>query len=220
MKKERSGQKTTRTSKRTGRRGPDGEIVLTTKDAARLCKVALSTVVYWFDKGLIKGYKTPGGHRRIFLKDLHEFMRIHGIPITGRLPGEKYRILVVDDQPEAVEFFKRTLESLGDEVEVAVATNGFQAGRLLATFQPNLVFLDIVMPTLDGFEVCKIIQEENRFQDVEIIAITGHGTPQNVQKILEAGASMVLTKPVRVEDIKSIVRARLLESQTSSVVSH
>ncbi len=216
MRKDKASDKMPRRVKRTGRRQANGEVVLTTKDAARLCKVALSTVVYWFDKGLIKGYKTPGGHRRIFLKDLHEFMRVHGIPITGRLPGEKYRILVVDDQPEAAEFFQRTLETLGDEVEVAVATNGFQAGRLLATFQPNLVFLDIVMPTLDGFEVCRLIQEEDHFQDVEIIAITGHGTPQNVQKILEAGASMVLTKPVRVEDIKSIVRARLLESQTSA----
>ena len=204
-----------RRAKRTGRRGPDGEVVVSTKDAARICKVALSTVVYWFDKGLLKGYKTPGGHRRIFLKDLHEFMRTHGIPIAGTLPGEKFRVLVVDDQPEVVAFFQKTLESMGEDVEVAVANNGFQAGRLLATFRPNLVFLDLVMPTLDGFEVCKLIQEEAHIYDnVEVIAITGHDTPRNVQRILEAGASMVLTKPLRVEDVRSIVRTRLLENQS------
>ena len=192
-----------------GRKGPDGEVVLSTKDAARVCKVALSTVVYWFDKGLIKGYRTPGGHRRIFLKDLHEFMRIHEIPITGRLPGEKFRVLVVDDQPEVVQFFERALAEVDGDIEVATAQNGFLAGRLLTTFRPNLVFLDIVMPTLDGFEVCKLIRDEADLRDIEVIAVTGHDTPQNVQKILEAGASLVLRKPVRVSDIKSIVRSRL-----------
>ncbi len=200
-----------RESSQLGRKGPDGEVVLSTKDAARICKVALSTVVYWFDKGLIKGYRTPGGHRRIFLKDLHEFMRVHEIPITGRLPGEKFRVLVVDDQVDVIQFFERALSQVEGDIEVATAQNGFLAGRLLTTFRPNLVFLDIVMPTLDGFEVCKLIRDEADLRDIEVIAVTGHDTPQNVQKILEAGASLVLRKPVRLSDIHSIVRSRLEE---------
>ena len=136
--------------------------VLSTKDAARVCKVALSTIVYWFDKGLIKGYRTPGGHRRIFLQDLETFMTNHKIPLAGRLPDEKFRVLVVDDEPQVAEFFSRTLASLDGEIEFASAVNGFQAGRLLSTFRPNLVFLDIVMPSLDGLRSLQAHHERPR----------------------------------------------------------
>ena len=194
-----------------------GDVVLSTKDAARICQVALSTIVYWFDKGLIKGYKTPGGHRRIFLKDLHEFMESHGIPITGRLPDEKYRVLVVDDQHEIIEFFQRVLGGYDGRVEMASAMNGFQAGRLLTTFRPDLVFLDIVMPTLDGFEVCKLIRDDNDLRDIDIIAVTGHGSSDNVSKILESGASLVLRKPVRLDEIHRILNERIGDEESTSI---
>lgn len=204
--KESKSRKRQASSTRRGRRG---DTVLSTKDAARICQVALSTIVYWFDKGLIKGYKTPGGHRRIFLKDLHEFMESHGIPITGRLPDEKYRVLVVDDQRDIIEFFHRVIGGYDGRVEMASAMNGFQAGRLLTTFRPDLVFLDIVMPTLDGFEVCKLIRDDNDLRSIDIIAVTGHGSPDNVAKIVEAGASMVLRKPVRLDEVHQILDDRI-----------
>lgn len=169
----------------------------------------MSTIVYWFDKGLIKGYRTPGGHRRIFMHDLEEFMRDHQIPLSGRLPDEKFRVLVVDDEPKVIDFFVRSLESMNSEIEVASAVNGFQAGRLLSTFRPNLVFLDIVMPTLDGFEVCKLIQNDPDTGDVEIIAITGHDNPENVERILKAGASKLLRKPIRFDALKDIISKRI-----------
>ncbi len=183
--------------------------VLSTKHAARLCKVALSTIVYWFDKGLIKGYRTPGGHRRIFLRDLEVFMQEHEIPLAGRLPDEKFRVLIVDDEPRIAEFFIHSLETLDGEIEFASAVNGFQAGRLLTTFRPNIVFLDIVMPGLDGFEVCKLIKHDPDTRDVEVIAITGHDSPDNVQKILKAGAKKILKKPILFHEVKEIVETRL-----------
>lgn len=221
MKKSKGDPKNKRGSKKRGadrRRGPNGERVLSTKDASRVCKVALSTIVYWFDKGLIKGYRTPGGHRRIFLRDLEEFMREHEIPLRGRLPDERFRVLVVDDEAQVIDFFTRSLESLNAEIELASAANGFQAGRLLSTFRPNLVFLDIVMPTLDGFEVCKLIQNDPDVRDVEIIAITGHDNPENVQRILNAGATMLLRKPIRFREIKDIVLRRLAAANGNNSV--
>jgi CheY-like chemotaxis protein len=65
------------------------------------------------------------------------------------------------------------------------------------------------MPTLDGFEVCKLIQNDPDVRDVEIIAITGHDNPENVQRILNAGATMLLRKPIRFREIKDIVLRRL-----------
>lgn len=193
---------------KNGGEQPRGK-VLSTKDAARICKVALSTIVYWFDKGLIKGYKTPGGHRRIFLKDLEMFMVEHEIPLAGRLPDEKFRVLVVDDEPQVAEFFFRSLEALDGEIEFASAVNGFQAGRLLSTFRPNIVFLDLVMPGLDGFEVCKLIMHDPDTRDVEVIAITGHDNPENLKRIIKAGASHILRKPLRFHELKDIVEIRL-----------
>ena len=205
---DRTGKPPRKKSKKRSSRAP-GQEVLSTKDAARVCKVALSTIVYWFDKGLIKGYRTPGGHRRIFRQDLESFMNNHKIPLAGRLPDEKFRVLVVDDEPQVAEFFSRTLASLDGEIEFASAVNGFQAGRLLSTFRPNLVFLDIVMPSLDGFEVCKLIMNDPETRDVEVIAITGHGNPENVQRILKAGATQLLKKPIRFREVKEIVESRV-----------
>lgn len=215
MKRNNPGSQQLGTSGSSGKKNARGQArqgtnaVLSTKDAARICKVALSTIVYWFDKGLIKGYRTPGGHRRIFMSDLEEFMKDHEIPLGGRMPDEKFKVLVVDDEAVVVDFLVKTMRAINPEIEVASARNGFQAGRLLSTFRPNLVFLDLVMPNLDGFEVCKLIKDDPETAEIEVIAITGHDSPENVDRITKAGAAKVLVKPIRVDDVESIIRTRV-----------
>lgn len=188
------------------------EPVFTTKGAAKLCKVSLSTIVYWFDKNLIEGYRTPGGHRRIYVKKLEEFLRTHEIPLRGRMPAEKFKVLVVDDEPYVIDFFVKTISYIDPSIEVAAARNGFQAGRLLSTFRPNLVFLDLVMPSLDGFEVCKLIKDDPETRKITVVAITGHCSEEDTDRILNAGFSKLMLKPIMVEDIEMVLSTYIQES--------
>ena len=77
-----------------------------------------------------------------------------------------------------------------------MASDGFEAGVKVMGFRPGLVILDLFMPGMDGFEVCKRIKENSSVSGIKILAITGYDTEENRERILRAGADGYLAKPV------------------------
>lgn len=103
------------------------------------------------------------------------------------------RILIVDDEPTNIEVLVELLE---DQYDLLVSTDGNQALDLaVATPAPDLILLDVVMPELDGYEVCTRLKADHRTQDIPVIFITGLGDPADESKGLEAGAVDYITKP-------------------------
>jgi excisionase family DNA binding protein len=180
--------------------------VFTTHTAARLCRVTPMTVIRWIDEGRIKAFRTPGGHRRILRADLEEFCRGAGIPVDEHFLDVHNRILIVDDEQIIVDLLTDVIKGLGEGFEIASAMNGFEAGRTVATMRPQLIFLDLKMPGVDGFAVCQAVKADPATAETEVIAVTGHFTEENVQRILSCGASRVLRKPIDLDIVRSIVR--------------
>jgi CheY-like chemotaxis protein len=105
------------------------------------------------------------------------------------------KILVVDDEPEIIDFFKDLLENaLPHQLESA--SDGFKAGRLVQTFGPDLVILDLLLPGVDGFQVCRMIREDEETKHTKILAVTGYDSPEIRKKILDSGADDFLGKPL------------------------
>lgn len=192
---------------RSGSNGQAGD-VLSTKEAANICKVALSTIVYWFDKGLIRGYRTPGGHRRIFRVDLEKFMKDHAIPLGDRL-DDQLRVLVVGRDPKVMDLFGETLKSLNGHLDWASATGSFQAGRLVATFKPDLMLVDSDIPELDGVFLCQQLKDDPDTRDIDIVLISNSAGRADARALRDAGASEVLTKPVTSEQLQLVVSSFL-----------
>lgn len=188
--------------------------VFTTHDVAQMCSVNINTVKSWVDGGRLVAYRTPGGHRRIRRADLLAFLVKHDMPLPPELePQGGDRILVVDDEEDITEFVRTILEEMPEQPEVAVAMNGFEAGHMVAVFRPTIVLLDLYMPGLDGFAVCEKIKTTPETADITVVAMTGYGTEENIERILACGAERVLKKPFRRTDLEEAVRPALRGSQ-------
>ncbi len=179
-----------------------------THDVAKICCVTPTTVIRWIEDGLIPAFKTVGGHRRVRREDLERVCSERGIPFTTQTGNEVGRILVVDDEPVVLDLVRDVVKDLPHPFEIEVARDAFDAGRLVALFRPQLIFLDLMMPGVDGFEVCTRLKRDATTTHTEIVAITGYYTEANTERILAAGAAGCLRKPLDV----SAVRARVLDS--------
>ena len=105
----------------------------------------------------------------------------------------KKRILVVDDTPNNIRLLHNVLR---DTYQVSVATNGMDAFELIKKEEPDLILLDIMMPDMDGYEVCGRLKSDPRFSSIPIIFVTAKSEEQDEQKGLDLGAIDYLTKPI------------------------
>ncbi len=186
-------------------RTPPVKDTYSTHDVAKICCVTPTTVIRWIEDGLIPAFKTVGGHRRVRREDLERVCRERGIPFNVPTGTEVGRILVVDDEPVVLDLVRDVVKELSQKFEVEVAKDAFDAGRLVATFRPQLIFLDLMMPGVDGFEVCTRLKKDPATANTEVIAITGYYTEANMERILNAGAVACLRKPLDVLEVRGKV---------------
>ena len=119
------------------------------------------------------------------------------------------KLLIVDDEPHIRMLLEQTLEDFeDDDVEILVATNGQEAFDIISEEKPQLVFLDVMMPKMNGFEVCEKVKKEMKMDNIHIILLTAKGQDTDREKGLEAGANEYMTKPFDPRTIKD--KARLI----------
>ena len=187
------------------------EDILTVFKASKQCNVSPKTIINWIESGHITAYKTVGGHRRMKKSDLVAFMAKQGIPIPAEDTPveERTRILVVDDDPIIVETIVQSLEEDEHDYEVISASDGFEAGIQVSHFKPHLMILDIMMPDIKGYEVCKKIKGDEETKDIKIIVLSAYLDEEKFKKMKEHGADVCFSKPLPLPQLKEEV-ARLL----------
>src|SRR6476660_9583145 len=174
--------------------------VFTTGEAAKICKVSQQTIIRCFDNGQLKGFRVPGSRfRRIPREALYKFMKDNGIP-TDALESGKRKVLLVDDDPDLVEMMSKVLEDDG-RFEVRIAGNGFDAGMMVKEYRPDLIVLDVMLPDINGKEVCLRVRADQTLEDVRIICISGMIEDDKIQELRDAGANDFVKKPFDVENL-------------------
>jgi excisionase family DNA binding protein len=168
---------------------------LTPNEVATLLMVNPVTVRQWAARGLLRAVTTPGGHRRFLLSVVEEFARSRGSVPGGDGSGRPKRVLIVDDDPQAAQYAVELIARHDPGVITEIAHDGFDAGSKTESFRPDSLVLDLMMPGMDGFEVCRRLRERKTLHHIRIIALTGHATPENIERILKAGANACLPKP-------------------------
>ncbi|MGI9456980.1 MAG: response regulator, partial [Aeoliella sp.] len=145
--------------------------VFTTGEAAKICKVSQQTIIRCFDSGQLKGFRVPGSKfRRIPREQLYAFMRENSIP-TDALDSGKRKILIVDDDQDLVDLLVDHFQR-DARFEVRSVNNGFGAGMLIKEFGPDIVVLDVMLPDINGMEVCQLVRSDKTMDDVRIICIS------------------------------------------------
>ena len=182
---------------------------LTTGGIAKILHVTRVTVYNWIKLGQLKAARVHQGKYRVSRKDFAEFIKQHKLEnsiASESIAPPTIKILVVDDEPEVIKIIKAFLEKANPYYHVVGTTSSFEAGHLISSFSPNLVILDLVMPGMDGFSVCRQIKSDPHTRGTKIIAITAHSSDANLKKIRKEGADIVLTKPFNYRKLLSSIK--------------
>ncbi|MDB5388113.1 MAG: divK [Planctomycetaceae bacterium] len=178
--------------------------VFTTGEAAKICKVSQQTIIRCFDSGQLKGFRVPGSRfRRIPRELLYKFMKENGIP-TDALESGKRKALIVDDDEELVELIRDALDADG-RFEIRVVNNGFDAGMMVKEYHPDVIVLDVMLPDINGKEVCQRVRSDSALDDVKIVCISGMVEQDKVDDLLASGANTFMQKPFEVDRLIDII---------------
>lgn len=174
--------------------------VFTTGEAAKICKVSQQTIIRCFDSGQLKGFRVPGSRFRRIPRDvLYKFMKDNGIP-TDALESGKRKALIVDDDQDLVDLLQDLLESDG-RFEVRAVNNGFDAGMMVKEYRPDVIILDVMLPDINGREVCQRVRSDPAMDDVKIICISGIVEADKIDDLRNAGANDFIQKPFEMETV-------------------
>ncbi|MEH6358588.1 MAG: response regulator [Pseudomonadales bacterium] len=177
---------------------------LTPVEVANLLMVSTASVRSWSAKGLLEATTTAGGHRRFLRSTVEDFAQNRGIDIPKKT-SEGLRILVVDDDNQLRGYLFELLDGMPGVEAVSVARDGFETGQQVEIFKPNVVLLDLMMPGLNGFEVCARLQSCPEHEGIRVIAMTGYNNEENITKIMDAGATHCLAKPLDRKQLFSVL---------------
>lgn len=182
--------------------------VYTTGEAAKICKVSQQTIIRCFDSGQLKGFRVPGSKfRRIPHDCLLAFMRENGIP-TDSLDTGKRKLLIVDDDANLVDLMTDVFIRDG-RFEVRSVNNGFGAGMMVKDFHPEIMILDVMLPDINGKEVCQRVRSDKSMDDCKIICISGMVEESRIEELRQAGADDFLRKPFDIDDLLRNVCSKL-----------
>jgi len=189
--------------------------VFTTGEAAKICKVSQQTIIRCFDSGQLRGFRVPGSRfRRIPRAELYQFMKDNQIP-TDALESGKRKVLVVDDDAELVELITEVLERDG-RFETRTVNNGFDAGMMVKEYRPELIVLDVMLPDINGREVCQRVRSDSTMDSVRIICISGMVEEDKIEDLRAAGANDFLHKPFEIETLVDRM-CQLLDMEPANV---
>lgn len=128
-----------------------------------------------------------------------------------RMTNMKKKLLIVDDEAHIRMLIEQTLEDLEDEgVEMFFAENGQEALELIKEQKPDLVFLDVMMPKLNGMEVCQKVKKDLGLNEVYIILLTAKGQEVDRQNGLDMGANRYMTKPFDPDEMLEVATEILI----------
>lgn len=121
------------------------------------------------------------------------------------------RVLIADDDPLGAELLEAYLSD--SDYELRTASDGEQTLQLVASWRPDVILLDVMMPRISGFEVCKRLRADDATRDIAILMITALDQPSDVDRAVDAGTDDFLSKPINKTDLLLRVRALLRSRQ-------
>ena len=184
--------------------------LLTISQASKYSMVDTKTIINWIETGDLPALKTSGGHRRIKKSDLDKFLKERRISVPAEAKVEaRKKILVVDDDKIIVETIVQALEEDEFGYDLISAADGFEAGLQVSHFMPDLLILDIMMPDINGYEVCRKIKSNPASKDIKIIVLSAYLNEEAFDQMKTYGADACFSKPLPLDQLKREVAALL-----------
>lgn len=186
---------------------------LTTREAARLLEVGLSTVQGWVEAGILPAWKTAGGHRRIPAAMIEKIRAEQRAALGIAEPAAPFKVLVVEDDAVQREIYRHELAKLSPPVELHLAENGFIGLVMVGQLSPDLLITDLVMPEMDGFSLIRELHPKTLAGDSIIVATALHADDIAARGGLPE-AVVVHTKPVSFPALRTLIAERRNKHQS------
>lgn len=179
--------------------------LMTTTAAARRLQVTGRTLLRWLDAGQFPGVQTPGGHWRVDPLEMEAFIAAQ--QPEKALPGEAAgpRILVVEDQAHHAAALSRLLRLLEPRAMVQHAADGLSGALLLGLSRPDVVFVDIELPGVNGIELVRRALEQPSLAGVRFVVVSGHLSPPRIAELGRLGVRHILPKPINPEQVRAVL---------------
>ncbi|MCC6333903.1 MAG: response regulator [Myxococcales bacterium] len=171
--------------------------VLTSHEVASLMQVSPSAVLRWIDQGMLRAFRTPGGHRRVGTAELLEFLRAQRMPVPRALEAPRLRLLVIDDEPGFLRSLGESLRRADPRLDVELAESAVDGLIKIGLKRPDVVLLDAYMPGLEGPETCRRIKSEPQTAHIAVLAMSGRRSDELIARFEKAGAAAFLPKPLK-----------------------
>ncbi|MCC6149739.1 MAG: response regulator [Planctomycetes bacterium] len=184
---------------------------LSTGDIARHCQVTPATVVNWIKAGKLKVYSTPGGQYRMEVKAFIDFLHENKFPVPEELaPASERRILVIDDDEDILKLAAEALEEYMPNAVIETSSDGYDGLLKIGAFKPHAIILDLMMPRIDGAEVCRRLRGNTDTKNVFIIAVSGLAADNElVRKVKRIGVDDFFNKPLKYEEVAKSLKKLL-----------
>lgn len=175
------------------------EKTYTTHDIAEFCDVYPSSVLHWIKAGKLITQRTDGGHHRVTRENVIDLLSRLSIRIPDELVARK-RILIVEDDAEQAKLLARAFSRRG-AYDVETCGDGITALIRIGQAPPDLVILDIVIPKLDGLQVCRVLKGQPQTKAIKIIAVSGQKLPFSAKKLADLKLEGFFRKPLVYKDL-------------------
>ncbi|MBF0213170.1 MAG: response regulator [Magnetococcales bacterium] len=195
--------------------------VVTTSKAAQLLGVSQRTIHYWMERGIIKSWKTAGGHCRIPMSSINLLLakRREQLQDPDLL---ELTVLLVEDDENLREITKAVVANWGLPVRLVVAEDGYDGLIQAGLHKPEVIIADLMMPAMDGFQMIRALRESSELNRTRIIVVTAMDEIQIADKGGVPEDVEVFQKPTPYDRLKVVVMESLFTQQRSrrTVLNH
>jgi excisionase family DNA binding protein len=181
----------------------------TSREAAELLGVAVSTIQLWTNNGSLSAWTTDGGHRRITRKSIDEMFNQQKAVTGNRAEDYQLSIVIVEDNAQQIRLYKKQLNSLGINLRIVTASDGYEGLIKIGATIPDIIITDLKMPNFNGLQMVNTLGVMLELQNSLIIAITGL-QPDEIKEMGSFPNKVKLfTKPVSFPELEILIRSKL-----------
>ena len=197
------------------------KVFCTTTEAASILAISVGTVQLWVDNGLLEAWKTAGGHRRVTRKSINKIL--HASPAaqteapsataSQTQNAERLRVLVVEDDRDLLRLYRTMLSRWPMVPLLETSDNGIEALLAVERLKPDLLFIDLNIPGVDGFQMLKILNGKAGYEGMNVVVVSGLSPAEIAQQGGVPPNILVVPKPIAFDKLLGVATSVWAQKQ-------
>jgi len=182
---------------------------ISSREAAKLLGVAVSTIQTWTNNGLLRAWTTAGGHRRIVRSSVENILNQQQSASIEPVSGNQLSVVIVEDDHQQLLLNEKLINTLKMNAHIIKAVNGYEGLIKIGNTTPDVIITDLMMPHMDGFQMVRALKTMPELKHSLIVVISGLTESEIKEKGGLPEGIHFFQKPINIEDIKKFLQQQL-----------